>query len=183
MSMRYYPVYSQGAIIYSEDYDPVKVIITLSEELVGGLSPEIQSVLKSNVYDQEVAQEICGLLDVTFDPNATDYSFISDNFTEDLSYWIDDGYGKIENGIVESFYFTDLEAEFRYASEDIENERLESCLILSLHSPLIWGIAEFDGPKTKQEVIDCIREAVKHLLRDDINWERRLGDLVGTTFG
>lgn len=183
MSMRYYPIYTQGATFYVKDYDPIKVIQAVSIADEEQFSQKTQDLLCSGIYDRDAAEEICQKLSLTFDGGATDYSTLSDQLLDDLSDWITDGPGVINVGTVATNYFTDLEAEFRFDSEEIEDEFVDTCLIMTVPSPFIWNIADYDGPRTRQEVTELIRNAAKTLFKDNIDWERRLGELIGTTFG
>ena len=95
MSMRNYGIYMQGAIIRKEDFDPVKVILTVSEKICGITLPDdIQTVLRGNIFERETAVMLCGTLEIDIEDEneLRDYAYISNKLIEEahLPDWFEE---------------------------------------------------------------------------------------------
>ena len=184
MPKGYYGVYFQGAVFYKGDFDPVKVIQAAAKYIRGISFPErIASVLEQGTFDRDIALEICDLLDIAVSDRGSveDYSYISDIFLRDSDDWFeapDPIMGSPRLGVE---VFNDVAGEFRYFDKSIGSDTISECFMFALPCPLVWEIGIYEGPRTKEEVICLIRDTAKPLLKDDIDWDSRLGDLIGSS--
>ena len=53
------------------------------------------------------------------------------------------------------------------------------CMIMCFDIPYAWDVKNVIIPTDKREAIFQIRQATKRLLKEDVNWEERLGYLCG----
>ena len=189
MSMRNYGIYQQGAIIRKEDFDPVKVILAVIETIYGITLPDnIKTVLSDNIFDRETAAALCGMLEIEIEDEneLQDYAYISDKIIEsaDLAEWFEEADSPLMGTNDMSVYvFSEIEGDFYYDGSEHTDEYMENGLMFSIYFPMVWDIKDSDGWETKEEIVCRIRETAKPLLKDGICWEKRLGYLIGSSFG
>jgi len=187
MSCRNYGVYLQGAIIKKEDFDPAKVIIAVCEGIYKFTLPDdIKTSLYNNEFNREIAEKLCTVLEIAIEDidSIYGYSDISDKIISNscLPEWYADLYPPlIGSSEVEFAVFNEIEGDYYYAGKN-EDEYIEDCYMFSLFTPFVWDIGKYTGCRTKAECVQQIREAAKTLLKDDIDWEKRLGYLIGSEF-
>ena len=186
MSTRNYGIYHQGAIFYNEDFDPVKVIKTVSQKIDEIILPDhIVNALNNNEFKTEIAAEIGELLDMRIKEvnKIKDYSYISNNLIDGAEY--EDWFNREEPlmGTKETsvFIFSYIEGEYVYDNIEKENELIENCYMFSLNFPLVWEIEKYHGIKTKNEILEKIKKVAEPMLKDGIEWESRLGYLIGSS--
>ena len=74
--------------------------------------------------------------------------------------------------------FSDLNGVFMFSDEDKPHEDVEGeCLMLCFNVPHVWNIRDAVIPCDKRIAVFQLQEATKSLLKDDIDWEARLGCL------
>ena len=186
MSMRNYGIYNQGAFFKQEDFDPVKVILAVMTKIDGVTPPDnIMQALTAGVFDETVAAEICEILDVDNKGNITDYQQISDILVSEVlrDEWFDGNTPIMGTDKAPVSAYTDIEGDFVFDNDETEDEYVEECYVFSLRQPFVWDISEHKGFRTRNEVVGHIKEAAAVLLKDDIDWDKRLGYLIGSTFG
>jgi hypothetical protein len=181
MSMRYYPFRAAGAIIRDEDFDTTKLITSIAKKRDIELSKKATDALIQDNFNQEAAEEIYTKLELPdyTKANATDYSGILRELLDDKDNWIEDYLEQDSNGITLE-RFVNVEANFYIGNDE---EYVENTLVFTLDSPLPWEIDNYTGPKSKKDVVALIENAAKELLKDDIDWESRLGQIIGAYFG
>ena len=83
-----------------------------------------------------------------------------------------------ENEMVHAKLFSDLNGIFMFGDEDKPHEDVEGeCMILCFNVPYVWNIRDAVIPCDKRIAVFQLQEATKSLLKDDIDWEARLGCL------
>ena len=83
-----------------------------------------------------------------------------------------------ENEMVHAKLFSDLNGIFMFGDEDKPHEDVEGeCLMLCFNVPYVWNIRDAVIPCDKRIAVFQLQEATKSLLKDDIDWEARLGCL------
>jgi hypothetical protein len=187
--MRNYGIYVQGAIIKKEDFDPVKVILAVSEKICRITLPDnIKTALNLNIFNRDVALEVCELLEVEIEDEneLQDYSYISDKIIDEahLPEWFEESESPLMGTDGISIYaFSEIEGDFCYDDDEHSDEYMADGYMFSLYSPLVWNIRKRNDWKTKAEIVQQISETAKPLLKDGIDWDKRLGSLIGSTFG
>ena len=58
-------------------------------------------------------------------------------------------------------------------------EELSEGMILAFHVPFVWDIRDAIIPADKRIAVFQLQEASKSFLKDNIDWENRLGYLCG----
>lgn len=188
MSMKTYGIYDQGAFFKQEDFDPVKVILAVMTKIDGVTPPDnIMQALIGGVFDETVASEICEMLDIDVDNtgDVANYQHISDILVSDVlrDEWFDGHTPLMGTDKAPISVYTDIEGEFIFDNDETGNECVEECYVFSLYQPYTWDISEHKGFKTRSEVVEHIKEVAAVLLKDDIDWDKRLGYLIGSHFG
>jgi len=188
MSMRNYGIFHQGAVFFHEDFDPAKVITAVLEVIIETTVPDhIKTALAGNDFSAGVVSELCGLLDMSnySRDGFKSYSDISNSLVAQAGpeEWFDRPKPLMGTDDVGVFIFSDIEGEYVFDTERKESQQQDNCFIFSLDFPLVWRIGDYTGPKSRNEVIELIREAARPLLRDDIDWDERLGALIGSSCG
>ena len=188
MSMRNYGIFHQGAIFFQEDFDPAKVITAVLEDIIETTVPEhIKTALAGNDFSAGIVTELCGLLDMSgySRDGFKSYSDISNSLVAEagLEEWFNRPNPLMGTADVGVFIFSDIEGEYVFDTEHKENQYQDDCFMFSLDFPLVWRIGDCTGPKSRSEVVELIREAARPLLKDDIDWEERLGALIGSSCG
>ena len=187
MSCRNIGVYVQGAIIKKEDFDTVKVIQAVCEKIHGTpLSDEIKNSLTNGKFDREIAEKLCEMLDVNAD-EIEDYVCISSVLLEDADFteWFEEPYNLMCSHELDITVINELEGDFIYDNGCYYEESVENILMFSLNFPLVWNINKYisgDNYRSRGEVLRLIRKTAQPLLKDDIEWENRLGYLIGSLF-
>ena len=192
MSIRNYGIYHQGVIFHMEDFDPVKVIQAVCEKIYNIILPDnIKNALTNNKFDFEIFTELCALLDINVDKieGINDYSYISNKLVADAES--DEWFNRTETLMgtdkASVFIFSDIEGEYIYDSNEKETETVTDCYMLSLDFPAVWEINDYivknNGYRSRGEILRLICKTVQPLLKDTIDWENRLGYLIGSTYG
>ena len=88
-----------------------------------------------------------------------------------------------QNDSVYASYHTDIVGEFLFDDEDKPHKDIEDeCLMVCFYVPCVWDMKDADIPADKYMASLRIKEAVKAFLKDDINWEERLGELYASGY-
>lgn len=56
------------------------------------------------------------------------------------------------------------------------------CMMLCFNVPYAWDIKDANIPADKNEAVRQLKDASKSLLKDDIDWEDRLGSLLAAGY-
>ena len=188
MSMRDYGIYHQGAIIHQEDFDPIKVITVYIEKALAITVPDcIKEALACNDFNAIAVLDLCNLLCISeYDRNSIkSYSDISNNLLADAERdeWFEWPNPLMGTKMVPVCVFSDIEGKFIADNDSDGYEDVCECFMFSLNFPLAWRVDEYTGPRSRDEAVALIREAAKPLLKDGIDWDARLGALIGSSCG
>jgi hypothetical protein len=187
--MRSYGIYQQGAIFKQEDFEPAKVILAVSEKICNITLPEnIKSALQLNIFNKDMALELCKKLEIEIKDTqgVQSYSYISDALISEahLPEWFEESDSPLMGTNEISVYvFSDIEGDYCYDNAETKNEYVEDGYMFSFYVPLTWNIKKRDNWQTREEIVEQLRETAKPLLKDGIDWDKRLGYLIGSEFG
>jgi hypothetical protein len=148
----------------------------------------IKTALTSNDFNPNIVTELCDLLDISsfHRDGFRKYSDISNNLVAEAERdeWFNYQEPLMGTEHTEVLVFSDIEGEYVYSGNEKENDLVEDCFMFALKFPNVWEIDEYKGIRTKDEVLDAIRNAAKPLLKDNIDcWSNRLGFLIGSSCG
>lgn len=184
MAMRDYALHVIGAIIFDEDFDPTKVIKVIADECGACFCELTRNAISNGIFNDNAAKEICGELNVPYKAeDIKSFSVISNILLDDKRDWFDGEDRFMGNDEIGVELFTDIEGVFRYTHQEDKTEQITECLMFTLTTPFPWEIDNYTGPRSKEQVIRLLQEVSKPLLKDNIDWESRLGELLGTVFG
>ena len=190
MSCRNIGVYLQGAIIKKEDFDPVKVIPAVCEKVRGiSLPDNIKKALTDGKLDRETGEKLCEILDIRHIniEEIEDSACIASTLLQegDFKEWFEEPYNLMGSPQLEVTVINELEGDFIYDNSVQYDEPVENILMFSLNFPLVWNINGYisrNNYRSRGEVLRLIRKTAQPLLKDDIEWENRLGYLIGSLF-
>lgn len=190
MSMRSYGVYYQGAMFSEEDFDSVKVVIKCAEDCGTNLSPEEKQLIRTNTVDRDLVKKLCDALGIhpVEGDEINDYKFFSDELIKDISEWFEDcdcsdSQPVLGTEDINVYIVSEIEGDFIYDNLDREDEYVTDCFIFAFYTPFAWKHESDHFPKNIDEAVAMLRKAGEKLLKDDIDWAKRLGELVGSAFG
>lgn len=191
MAIKNYGIYYQGAMFTKEDFDVAKVIIKLASETDMELSFSKKQSIQTNTVDWDLINELCERFGVNQpeEDEMNAYKFLSDQLLNDIEEWMDDCDCEdcqpvlgTENVIIAE-YISEIEGEFIYSDLNQSRKNITECYIFAFHTPLAWKHDDDCFPKNIDEAVSMLRNAGKKLLKDDIDWKSRLGELIGSAFG
>lgn len=185
MSIRNYATYYQGALFTEADFDPAKTVLYALQKVLGmEISEACRERILSGVLDEEMIEFLnSNLLDEGVDedvPYSCDYYLgkcldTFDAFKEEIRTLTEGFEG------VYARYLSGVEADFIYDGGE-RADTLDNCFIFALPIPLAWAPDKsfFSG---KEQVVAFLQQAAEPLLKDDIDWSSRLGQLVSVSWG
>ena len=181
--VRGYGIYQQGAMFTRADFDPYKTIKYLFDSYGIKLSKRLAKAIKSNKVGDRDFDYICDELDVNPDER-TLQSIVVHALNSALLYDIvvdDSEEQHFQNDSVYVSYYTDIVGEFLFDNEDKPHKDIDDeCLMVCFYVPCVWDMKDADISTDKYMASLRIKEAVKAFLKDDINWEERLGELYAS---
>ena len=183
--VREYGIYQQGAMFTREDFDPYKTIKYLFNSYEMKLPEKIAEGIKSNRVSDDEFDYLCKKLEVN--PNErTLQSIVVHALSPILLHDIvvdDSDEIHFQNDSVYASYHTDIVGEFLFDDENKPHKDIEDeCLMVCFYVPCVWDLKEVDLPTDKYMASLRIKDAVKDFLKDDINWEERLGELYASGY-
>ena len=153
-----YGVYEQGAMFSREDFDPMKTISYFCKMYEIELSEEIKKEIEADKVTDEHFDFLCTKLEVKPKTKTLQAICIA--------------------ALVHAKLFSELNGVFMFSDEDKPHEDVEGeCLMLCFNVPYVWNIRDAVIPCDKRIAVFQLQEATKSLLKDNIDWERRLGCL------
>ena len=174
-----YGVYEQGAMFSREDFDPMKTISHFCKMYEIELTEEIKKEIEADKVTDEHFDFLCTKLEVkpkTKTLQAICVAALNPYELNDL--FLPDAPVTFENEMVHAKLFSDLNGIFMFGDEDKPHEDVEGeCLMLCFNVPYVWNIRDAVIPCDKRIAVFQLQEATKSLLKDDIDWEARLGCL------
>ena len=180
-----YGIYEQGAMFTREDFDPYKTIKYLFDSYEIEMPEKLAEDIKNDKVSDEEFDYICKELDVTPDKrtlqsiviDALNPALLSDIAVDDSSETC------FQNDSIYVSYFTDIVGEFTFDNEDRNCDSIEDeCIMVCFHIPCVWNIRDSDIPCDKRIAAFQLQQATKAFLKDDINWEERLGKLYASGY-
>lgn len=183
--VREFGIYQQGAMFTREDFDPYKTIKYLFDSYEIELSEKLAQDIRNNKVSDEDFDYICKELEITPDER-TLQSIVIHALNPVLLHDIvvdDREETHFQNDSVYASYHTDIVGEFLFDDEDKPHKDIEDeCLMVCFYVPCVWDMKDVDIPADKYMASLRIKEAVKAFLKDDINWEERLGELYASGY-
>lgn len=183
--VREYGIYQQGAMFTREDFDPYKTIKYLFDSYGIKLSKKLAEDIKNDKVSDKDFDYICKVLEVTPDKR-TLQNIVIHALGSLLLYDIvidDTNDAQFQSDTVYACYYTDIVGEFIFDNENKPHKDIDGdCLMVCFYVPRVWKMKEADLPADKCMASIRIKETVKDFLKDDINWEERLGELYASGY-
>ena len=178
-------IYQQGAMFTREDFDPYKIITYLAEDFGIEIPQKVKEEIKKNEMSDEGLDYLCNEFSVK-PYHRTLECFVSTMLSSVLLHDIvvDDSRDTMfQNDSVYASYHTDIVGEFMFDDENKPHKDIDGdCLMVCFYVPCVWDMKDADIPADKYMAALRIKEAVKAFLKDDINWEERLGELYASGY-
>lgn len=185
MSQQVIGLYLQGAIVHDEDFDPRKTVICIAEYLNNPLpAPLVEKILSGAQLEQSELSEICAAVEA--DPNTEkNVADICKELLRNKSELFDEDEKSPLPGDsqIQIEYISEDNMVFRWDNPYFGEAELYSCLIIGLDAPKVWTLDQYKGPVGKEAVIARLMEYGAPMLKDDVPWEDRLGEVIATTLG
>lgn len=178
--MKYYGVYEQGVIITRDDFDPAKIIPYMFEWYGMKLPEDVLSEIKANNLTRKHFKYICKKLELN--PNDRTLQSLCNDALKPyvLDDWFcDEEEVKFGNEMVSAYLYENATGYFHYDNPDVVAEEIEGeVIILRFNIPFAWNVADAVIPASKRMAVFQLQEATKRFLKENIDWEQRLGCLT-----
>ena len=179
-----YGIYSQGAMFTYEDFDPAKTVSNFCKIYEISLTyTQIREIANDSV-SKETFEYLCRMFDVSPKNDTLQALCVEILNPYEMERLFEDGEEmQIGNEMVTAMRYTDIEGEFFYdnllrTSESVSDE----CMILCFEIPFVWNIRDAVIPVVRKNAVFQLELAAKSFLKDDIDWDKRLGSLVASIF-
>ena len=170
------PFYFHGAIFRHKDFDAKKVLICCLEDF--GVKKSYIKKVKKLPYNKPLSNKVRAIIDTVID---TEGAKTLNDLSEDINTYLADEL--VKDGHIDGLDFMvrkfDYEEQAVFANEERLDDDISECFFISIPTAFPWKYSEYDGPKSKQEAAEFIKKQLSYLLRDDIDWTKRLGELSG----
>lgn len=185
MPIHNYGIYHQGARFTDDDFNTIKLILHYLKTLNLSISEKAFKNLQERKFDIDTARELCVAFDneMPQDQDTVDYNFIRTDLLEEIDeffYVNDNEPSPFNTDHVTGIRDTEIEGEFFIEGSEEGEELDEYVMMLAFNVPHVWNRKDDTGPKTRQEAVEMLQEAAKTLLRDDIDWDKRLGVMIAS---
>lgn len=178
--MKYYGAYEQGAIITRDDFDPVKIIPYMFEWYNIKMPAGILNEIKSDSLTKKHFNYICKKLELN--PSERTLQSLCNNSLK--TYVLDDWFCDEEevnfgNEMVSAYLYENASGYFHFDDPEIVAKEIEGeVIILRFNIPVAWNVSDAIIPASKRMAAFQLKEATKRFLKENIDWERRLGCLT-----
>lgn len=172
-------IYEQGALFSRNDFEPYKTIKYLFDIYGIKLSKRLEERIKNNTVDECDMRFLCEILEAKpAELNLQSICVAALNPYELNDLFLPDADVKFENEMVHANLFEDIDGLFMFDDADKPHKEIKGeCLMLCFNVPNVWDIRNAVIPADKRIAVFQLQEATKSLLKDDIDWEARLGSL------
>ena len=179
-----YGIYEQGALFFREDFDPVKTINYFCKMYEIELTEEIKKEIETDTVTNEHFDFLCKELEVKpADRTLQSICIYALNPYEISDLFLEDAEVRIGNDMVYASAYSDLVGDFIFYDKDKPWEHIDGeCMMLCFVVPYVWDIKNSNIPADKDAAVFQLRQATKSLLKDDIDWEQRLGSLFASGY-
>lgn len=178
----YCGINNQGALIYHEDFDVLKTIRYFCDLYKVNLCVEIMQEIKNDVVTDEHFAFLCNELEVKSDVKTLqELCSAALNSYEINDLFIDGAKSGIGNDMVFGKLYPDLQGMFVFYDDMPHKTIAGECMMLCFNVPYAWDIKNVIIPADRRIAVFQLQQAAKSLLKDNIDWNRRLGCLYGIT--
>ena len=179
-----YGVYEQGAMFFREDFDPVKTINYFCKMYEIEMTEEIKKEIETDTMTDEHFDFLCEKLEVNPEERTLQSMCTQTlNPYEIYDLLLENADVKIGNDMVYASVYSNLVGDFIFYDKDKPWEHIDGdCMMLCFNVPYAWDIKDANIPADKNEAVRQLKDATKSLLKDDINWEDRLGSLLAAGY-
>lgn len=179
-----YGVYEQGAMFFRKDFDPVKTINYFCKMYEIELTEEIKKEIETDTMTDDHFDFLCEKLEVNPEERTLQSMCIQTlNPYEISDLFLEDAEVRIGNDMVYASVYSDLVGDFIFYDEDKPWEHIDGdCMMLCFNVLHVWDIKDANIPVDKNEAVRQLKDATKSFLKDDINWEERLGSLLAAGY-
>ena len=173
-------VYYQGAIFAVNDFDSYKTVMYFSKLYDVMISDELKVKLKEDTLTEKECMDLSrNFSRDTICKTAEELTLSLLDPCELADLMVDDAKPKLGSDVVYAERVENFKGEFFYDDEDKMPEELSEGMILAFNVPFVWDIRDAVIPADKRIAVFQLQEASKVFLKDDIDWENRLGYLCG----
>ena len=177
---QYYEIYAQGARITLDDFGPKKVIPFIFKNYDTELPDEIMKEIKNGVISDLHFNELYERLQIKPDERTLQEiccKALQPYIIDDI--FVDDAKEKIGNEMVSAWQYKNITGYFHFDDENKMTEKMKGdCMMLCFDVPYVWNIRYATIPVDKRLAVFQLQQASKLFLKDDIDWEPRLGKLT-----
>ena len=170
------PFYFHGAIFHDKDFDAKKVLVCCLEDY-GAKKSQIRKI-KRLAYNKKLSKKHRAIIDLVIDSD--DAKTLNDLRDDINSYLTDD---LVSEGHLDGLDYMvrkfDFEEQAVFSGDDYFDDDISECFFIAFTTTFPWKYEEYDGPKSKSEAAEFIKKRLGYILRDDIDWTKRLGEISG----
>lgn len=180
INMEYCGVYEQGVIVTRDDFDPVKVIPYMFAWYNFKMPKKVMTEIRNNTLTKKHFNYICKKLEL-HPAERTLQALCNDSLKP---YVLDDWFCDEEevgfgNEMVSGYLYENATGYFHYDNPEIVADEIDGeVIVLRFNVPFAWNITDSIIPASKRMAVFQLQEATKRFLKDNIDWEQRLGCLT-----
>lgn len=178
----YCGVYNQGVLFYREDFDALKTIRYFCDMYKINLDNKIIQEIKNDA----IADNYIAFLRNEFEVKS-DVKTLRELCSEVLNpyeindLFVDSEKLKIGNDMVFGKLYPDLQGMFIFYDDIPHKVITGECMVLCFNVPYAWDIKKAVIPENRRMAVFQLQQATKSLLKNNIDWDKRLGCLYGVT--
>ena len=178
----YCGIYNQGALFYREDFDVLKTIHYFCDMYKINLDDEIIQEIKNDAVTNEHFAFLCNELEVKSEVKTLrELCNEALNPYEINDLFLDGAKSEIGNDMVFGKLYPDLQGMFIFYDDMPHKIITGECMMLCFNVTYAWDIRNVIVPADRRVAAFQLQQAAKPLLKDSIDWSRRLGCLYGVT--
>lgn len=176
-----YGIYEQGAIFTREDFDPLKTVLYFSNLTGKKLKTKVVERLKKGIENRKDIKYLIKAFKIK--PEKKTLASICCELLNPCE--LDDLVANevLENEMVYANYYSDISGTFYFSDDFKKFESIDDeCLVMCFHIPKAWNMKDAVVPANERNAVFQVEQAAKPLLKENINWEERIGELYASGF-